>query len=126
MVDKDGSTELCRLHTYFVSTSCFDCGFNGYRLNLRSKSIVSDDNHHCIYRHKENTSQGSNALVELKTVPRFVDGLGFDCDMSRQCDQIGRFIKVFGNKFTNKISPNVWRLFALFKKQNVLSKNCHG
>ena len=31
-----------------------------------------------------------------------------------QCDQIGRFFKVLGDKISNKSSPNYWQLFGLF------------
>jgi len=31
-----------------------------------------------------------------------------------QCDQIGRFFKVLGNKISSKRSPNDWQLFGLF------------
>ena len=30
-----------------------------------------------------------------------------------QCDQIGRFLKVLGGKFTFKSYPNVWQLLGL-------------
>ena len=43
-----------------------------------------------------------------------------------QCDQIGRFLKVFGNKFSLISSTNVWRLFGLFEHRRFLSKNCCG
>ena len=31
-----------------------------------------------------------------------------------QCDQIGRFFKVLGDKISNKSSPHYWQLFGLF------------
>ena len=39
-----------------------------------------------------------------------------------QCDQIGRFLKVFGNKISSKSSPNDWQLFGLFWKTSLLCK----
>ena len=30
-----------------------------------------------------------------------------------QCDQIGRFLKVNGCKFSYKIGPDIWQLFGL-------------
>ena len=33
-----------------------------------------------------------------------------------QCDQIGRFLKVLGDKICNKSSPNYYQLFGLFEK----------
>ena len=39
-----------------------------------------------------------------------------------QCDQIGQFLKVIGNKFHIKSCPNIWWLFAQFWKTSLLSK----
>ena len=41
-----------------------------------------------------------------------------------QCDQIGRFLKVLGNRKSSKRSPNDWQLFGLFWKTSLLCKNC--
>ena len=41
-----------------------------------------------------------------------------------QCDQIGRFLKVFGNKNSSKRSPNDWPLVGLSWKTSLLCKNC--
>ena len=41
-----------------------------------------------------------------------------------QCDQIGRFLKVLGNKISSKWSPNDCQLFGLFRKTSLLCKNC--
>ena len=38
------------------------------------------------------------------------------CENGSQCDQIGRFLKVFGNKISSKRSPNDWQIFGLFWK----------
>ena len=40
----------------------------------------------------------------------------FDRVSGGQCDQIGRFLKVLGDKFWCKSSPNIWRLSELFWK----------
>ena len=40
-----------------------------------------------------------------------------------QCDQIGRFLKALGNKFSFQCSPNIWCLFGYFEKHNFISKN---
>ena len=40
-----------------------------------------------------------------------------------QCDQIGRFLKVPGDKFSYKISPNVWQVLGYLKKHYFSSKN---
>ena len=34
-------------------------------------------------------------------------------DVQVQCDRIGRFLKVLGNKFSYNSSPNFWCLFYL-------------
>ena len=41
---------------------------------------------------------------------------------SVQCDQIGRFLKVLGNRLSCKISPNDWKVFGLFWKTSLLLK----
>ena len=38
-----------------------------------------------------------------------------------QCDQIGRFFKVLGDKFTFKSYPNVWQLLGPIGKASLLS-----
>ena len=43
-----------------------------------------------------------------------------------QCDQIGRFLQVLGEKFSHKSSPNVQKLFGRIWKHQFLSKNCRG
>ena len=39
-----------------------------------------------------------------------------------QCDQIGRFLEPLDNKFSNKNSPNVWRLLGQFWNTYFLSQ----
>ena len=41
-------------------------------------------------------------------------------------DQIGRFLKVLGNKIYSKRSPKDWQLFGRFRKTSLLCKNCIG
>ena len=43
-----------------------------------------------------------------------------------QCDQIGRFLKILGDRKSSKRSPNDWQLFGLFWKTSLLCKNCIG
>ena len=44
----------------------------------------------------------------------------------KQCDQIGRFLKVIGDKISIKSSPNYFSLLGLFWKTSLLCKNCYG
>ena len=44
----------------------------------------------------------------------------------KQCDQIGQFLKVLGNKFSYKSSPIIWWLLGAFRKTLGLSKNWCG
>ena len=44
----------------------------------------------------------------------------------QQCDQIGRFLKVLGNRISSKRSRNDWQLFGLFWKISLWCKNCIG
>ena len=39
-----------------------------------------------------------------------------------QCDQIGRFLKVLGDKFDNKSIQTTWWHFGLFLKPSIKSK----
>ena len=41
-------------------------------------------------------------------------------DQANQCDQIGRFLKVLGNKFCFKSSPKYLVAFRLFWKTSLL------
>ena len=41
-----------------------------------------------------------------------------------QCDQIGRFLNVLGDKYSFKSCPNVWRLLGLFRKRHFVNTNC--
>ena len=43
-----------------------------------------------------------------------------------QCDQIGRFLKVLGDKICYKSSPNNYQIFGLFWKTSLLCKNWCG
>ena len=43
-----------------------------------------------------------------------------------QCDQIGRFMKVLGNKFAHKSSPKILSTFELYWKRISKCKNCCG
>ena len=42
-------------------------------------------------------------------------------DRLMQCDHIGRFLKVFGDKFSYNNSPNISKRFELFKKCHYLN-----
>ena len=44
-----------------------------------------------------------------KVVVYFTDTVAY-----KQCDQIGRFSKVLGSKFSHQRGPNIWKLFGLF------------
>ena len=43
-------------------------------------------------------------------------------DPSNQCDQIGKFLKVFFNNFSYKTSPNIRQLFGLFWCMSLFKK----
>ena len=45
---------------------------------------------------------------------------------SHQCDQIGQFLKVLGDRFSYKRGPNTWWLFGLFRKTKLWRENCCG
>ena len=45
---------------------------------------------------------------------------------SAQCDQIGWFFKVLGDKLSFKSSPNIWWLFGVFWKHYFFGKTCCG
>ena len=36
-----------------------------------------------------------------------------------QCDQIGRFMKLLGDKSSYKSSPNIWEFWALFRSTSL-------
>ena len=38
----------------------------------------------------------------------------------KQCDQIGRFLKVLGDKISNNSSPNEWKHFGQLKKLTLM------
>ena len=42
----------------------------------------------------------------------------------QQCDQIGPFSKILGDKSSFNSGPYIWRIFGLFLKLHFLSKNC--
>ena len=42
----------------------------------------------------------------------------------RQCDQIGRFLKVLGNIFCHQSSPNIWKCFVYYVVCHFFKKNC--
>ena len=44
----------------------------------------------------------------------------FQFDVDGQCDQIGRFFKVLGNKFAHKISPKRLVTFGAIPKQIIV------
>ena len=44
----------------------------------------------------------------------------------RQCDQIGRFLKVLGNKLSLLSCPNICQLFGPLFSRSLLSKNYFG
>ena len=46
--------------------------------------------------------------VSPKGIRTFIIGVKGHLVNHDQCDQIGRFFKVFGYKFSNKRSPNIW------------------
>ena len=48
----------------------------------------------------------------------------FQFDVDGQCDQIGRFFKVLGNKFAHKISPKRLGTFWAISKRIIVCKNC--
>ena len=59
---------------------------------------------------------GQECLVGATTYGRMF-GWGFDQTWRGdhyECDQIGLFVKVFGDNFSYKSSPNVCWLFGLF------------
>ena len=45
-------------------------------------------------------------------------------NFGKQCDQIGQFLKVHGNKFAYKSSPKTLVTFWAFLKRITLCKNC--
>ena len=44
----------------------------------------------------------------------------------KQCDQIGRFLKVLCNTFCYQSSPNIWKCFGVFCSVSLFKKNCFG
>ena len=44
----------------------------------------------------------------------------FISDDRDQCDQIGRYLKVLGDKISNKSSPNDWQLFGQFENLSLV------
>ena len=45
---------------------------------------------------------------------------------SKLCDQIGRFLKVLGCKFSYKVAQLFWQLARLLWNTSIFSKNCCG
>ena len=63
--------------------------------------------------------EGSAELVENSTLstqkPLIVFRLS-RIESGRQCDQIGQFLKSFGDNFVYKSGPKIWRHLGLFRK----------
>ena len=58
-------------------------------------------------------SKGFYPMPDFVRLKKIIEKLG------DQCDQIGRFFKVFGNTFSYKSSPNIWWLLGLFWKMSL-------
>ena len=61
-------------------------------------------------------------------VPRFFSSLVLLLSWipSFQCDQTGQFLKVVGDKFSSKSSPNTWERFGLLENKFFIVKDSYG